>query len=114
MTQQYNTLPTNEQPVASKSGMTVRGWYSFWAGLFTGQPTGPVAPLAVGPSPFTYTALQGGTVIVQGGTTTQIRFTRGDGNVYVVGTTAGMFPLSQGDSLLVTYAVPPTMVFVPR
>ena len=115
MTQQFNTLPTNEQAIASKNGTTVRGWYSFWGGLFTGQPTGPVAPLRVGSSPFTYLATQGGTVIVQGGTTTQIQFTRGDGNFYVVGTTAGMFPLSQGESLVVTYSVgPPTMTWVPR
>jgi hypothetical protein len=116
MTTQYNTLPNYDQPLTSKDGRVImRGWYSFWAGLITGQPQGPVAPLAVGPSPFTYRAAEAGSVIVQGGTTTQIKFTRGDGNFYVTGVTAGMLPLSQGDSLVVTYAVgPPTMTFVPR
>lgn len=112
----YNTLPTYEQPLTSRdSRVTTRGWYSYWAGLFEGQPTGPVAPLAVGPSPFTYLATEAGSLIVQGGTTTQIQFTRGDGNFYVTGTTAGMFPLAKGDSLVITYSVgPPTVTFVPR
>jgi hypothetical protein len=114
MSNAFNRLPTYQEPVLTK-GVTTRGWYTFWAGLLKGQPTGPVAPLVVGPSPFTYLAPAGGTLIVQGGTTTQIQFTRGDGNLYVVGTTAGMFPLSQGDSLVVTYSLgPPNIVFVPR
>lgn len=112
----YNTLPTYEQPLTNKGGkITTRGWYSYWAGLFEGQPTGPVAPLVVGPSPFTYLATAAGSVIVQGGTTTQIQFSRGDGNFYVTGVTAGMFPLAKGDLLVITYSVgPPTVTFVPR
>jgi hypothetical protein len=126
MSNSFNRMPTYQEPletgdlVVSKNGRakqppTTRGWYTFWSGLFAGQPTGPVAVIAVGPSPFTYLAPVGGSVIVQGGTTTQIQFTRGDGNFYVVGTTAGMFPVAQGDSLVVTYSLgPPTAVFVPR
>jgi hypothetical protein len=110
----YNTIPNYDQPLVQGKN-TVRGWFSFWLGLLNGQPTGPVAPLVVGPSPFTYLAVEGGSVIVQGGTTTQIQFSRGDGNFYVTGLTAGMFPLAQGDSLVVTYPVgPPTITFVPR
>lgn len=114
----FNRMPTYQEALQTgkqKADPTTRGWYTFWAGLFSGQPTGPVAAVSIGPSPFTYTAPAGGSVIVQGGTTTQIQFTRGDGNFYVVGTTAGMFPLSQGDSLVITYSVgPPTIVFVPQ
>lgn len=113
----YNTLPTYEQPLLTGRGgkNIARGWYSYWAGLFEGQPTGPVAPLVVGPSPFTYLASEAGSVIVQGGTTTQIQFSRGDGNFYMTGTTAGMFALAKGDSLVVTYSVgPPIATFVPR
>lgn len=112
----YNTPPTYEQPLTSRDGkVTTRGWFTFWAGLGEGQPTGPVAALIAGPSPYTYLATQGGSLIVQGGTTTQIQFTRGDGNFYVTGLTAGMFPLAKGDSLVITYSVgPPTVTFVPR
>jgi hypothetical protein len=112
----FNTLPTYEQPLTSRDGkVTTRGWYTYWAGLFEGQPTGPVAPLVVGPSPFTYLATQAGSVIVKGGTVSKIEFTRGDGNFYGIGQTAGMFPLAKGDSLVVTYSVaPPNATFVPR
>lgn len=111
---QFNRIPTYKEALVTK-GVTTRGWYSFFLGLLKGQPTGPVAPLVVAPSPFTYLATEAGSVIVQGGTTTQIQFTRGDGNFYVTGVTAGMFALAQGDSLVITYAVgPPNVTFVPR
>jgi hypothetical protein len=110
----FNRLPTYQEPVVTKN-VTTRGWYSFWAALFTGTPTGPVAPIKVGSSPFTYTAPVGGAVIVQGGTTTQIQYSRDGNNFFVTGVTAGMLPVSQGDQLVVTYSVgPPTMVFMPR
>lgn len=114
MSNAFNRIPTYTEALVTKGAIT-RGWYSFFLGLLKGQPTGPAAPVAVTSSPFTYLAAQGGSLIVSGGTTTQIQFTRGDGNFYVVGTTGGMFALSQGDSLVVTYSVgPPTVTWVPR
>ena len=74
-----------------------------------------ISTIKVGSSPFTYVAPVGGTVIVNGGSTTQIQFSRDGANFYITGQTAGMFPLSQGDQLIVTYPVaPPTMTFIPR
>jgi hypothetical protein len=110
----FNRFPTYQEPVVTKN-VTTRGWYSFWAALFTGTPTGPVAPIKVGSSPFTYPAPVGGAVIVQGGTTTQIQYSRDGNNFFVTGVTAGMLPVSQGDQLVITYSVgPPTLVFVPK
>lgn len=117
---EFNRSPTYQEPLqvtnkGVKPSPTARGWFTFWTGLLTGQPTGPAATIAVKSSPFTYVAPQGGTVIVQGGTTTQIQFSRDGNNFFVTGVTAGMLPVSQGDQLVVTYSVgPPTMVFVPR
>lgn len=114
MSQQFNRMPTYSDSLTTK-GATTRGWFSFWAGLWNGQPTGPLAAITVGSSPFTYIAPAGGSVIVQGGTTTQIQFSRDGTNFYVTGVTAGMLPVSQGDTVIVTYSVgPPTMKFVPR
>lgn len=112
----FNRMPSYNERLTSPDGRVItRGWYTFWLGLLKGQPSGPVTPLQIGPSPFTYLATEAGSVIVQGGSTTQIQFTRGDGNFYITGTTAGMFQLAQGDSLVVTYPVaPPTVTFVPR
>lgn len=114
MTQQYNTAPTYSEPLTIK-GQTARGWFRLWAGLQAGQPTGPTAGVVVGASPFKYEAPQGGSLIVNGGSTTQISFSRDGANFFITGQTAGMFPLSQGDILQITYTLaPPTVTFVPR
>src|SRR5690348_10500532 len=114
MTQQFLTQPTYEEPLTQK-GQISRGWFRLWTGLQKGQPTGPAAPVTVGPSPFKYVASQGGSLIVNGGSTTQISVSRDGANFYITGQTAGMFPLSQGDTLQITYPVAlPTVTFVPR
>ncbi len=111
---QFNRMPDVNQTLTIK-GVIASGWFRFWQGLFSGTPTGGVSVLTVGTSPFTYIAPAGGTVIVNGGTVTQIKFSRDGANFYITGLTAGMFPVSQGDQLVVTYSVgPPTMTFVPR
>lgn len=111
---QFNRMPDVGQPLTLK-GVLASGWFRFWQGLFSGTPTGGLSVLTVGSSPFTYIAPVGGSVIVNGGTTTQIKFSRDGGNFYITGLTAGMFPVSQGDQIVVTYSVgPPTMTFVPR
>lgn len=114
MTQQFNTAPTYDEPLTIK-GQIARGWFRLWTGLQKGQPTGPAAGVKVGSSPFRYTASQGGSLIVNGGSTTQISFSRDGVNFFILGVTVGMFPLSQGDVLQITYPVaPPTVTFVPR
>lgn len=114
MTVALNRMPTYQEPLDQK-GVTTRGWYTFWSGLFQGQPTGPVSVLQVGTSPFSYIAPQGGTVILSGGSTTAVQFSRDGVNLYSTGATSGMFPLSKGDTLVVTYSLaPPNMEFVPR
>lgn len=113
MTVQYNRFPTYQEAL-TKGKNTASGWYVFWAGLFTGQPKGPVAAISVGASPFTYQSPQGGTVYLSGGTTTQVQISRDGSNFYITGATSGPFPLSQGDLLVVSYSVsPPTATFVP-
>lgn len=114
MTQQFNTAPTYDEPLTIK-GQIARGWFRLWTGLQKGQPTGPTAAVLVGASPFKFVAAQGGTLIVNGGSTTQISFSRDGNNFFITGLTAGMFPVSQGDTVQITYPVaPPTITFVPR
>jgi hypothetical protein len=110
---QFNRMPDYNEALVTK-GVTSKGWSRFWGGLFTGTPTGPISVITVSASPFTYTATAGGTVIISGGTVTQVKFSRDGATFYVTGQTAGMFPVSQGDQLVITHSVPPTMTFVPR
>jgi len=111
---QFNRIPDVTTTLTTKGALT-QAWYRLFSGLFNGTPTGNLSVITVGSSPFTYAAPVGGTVIVNGGSTTQIQFSRDGSNFFITGETAGMFPLSQGDQLIVTYPVaPPTMTFVPR
>lgn len=110
---QFNRMPTYQEELTLNNA-TTRGWFSFWAGLFTGQPTGPASTVRLGISPFNYVASVGGTVIVSGGTVTRIQVSRDGVNFFDTGQITGVFPLSQGDTLTVTYAVLPTMTFMPR
>lgn len=113
MAQQFNRLPEYNEPLSTK-GNTQRGWYSFWAGLFTGQSTGPASSVVAGTSPFTYKAAQGGTLIIQGGTVSMVSFSRDGVTNFNTGQTQGLFPLSQGDILIITYSATPNLTFLPR
>lgn len=113
MAQQFNRLPEYNEALVTK-GNTTRGWYSFFAGLMTGQATGLPATVAPSVSPYSYKAAQGGTLIVQGGAVSMVSFNRDGVTNFNTGQTQGMFPLSQGDTLIITYSAAPNLTFVPR
>jgi hypothetical protein len=78
---------------------------------------GSVEPAAaedvdVGTSPFEYTALSTGNLLIEGGTVTGITITR-MGSTYVVPATAAFVPVCPDDVVEVTYAVLPTLTFLP-
>lgn len=113
MTLQLNSLPDVNTPLSSKTTVN-SSWFRLWQGLFSGRPTGFVSVVTPTASPFTYVAPLGGTVILNGGTVTQVKFSRDGNNFYVTGQTSGMFPVSQGDQLVISYSAPPTTTFAPR
>jgi hypothetical protein len=108
-----NRFPTYTEPLSTK-GETTRGWYTFWSGLAKGQPFAPIQSVIAGTSPYTYVAGQGGHLIVQGGTVSLVSLTRDGINNVNTGQTQGLFPMSQGDSLIITYSSIPNLTFVPR
>jgi hypothetical protein len=113
VTQQFNRAPTYQEPLVTKGSIT-KGWFTLWTGLLSGQATGPVSPVTLGTSPLSYKAAQGGTLVIQGGSVSLVSFTR-DGLTNVnTGQTQGMFPLSQNDTLIITYTGTPILTFVPR
>jgi hypothetical protein len=107
----YQTVPTYEQSL-SKSGQTSQVWYRYFQGLFLGTPPAAEATITLGASPYTYTAAQKGFMVIRGGTVSAVQFTRSV--TTLTGQTAGIFPLSNGDQLTVTYSGLPTMVWVPQ
>lgn len=72
----------------------------------------PVSSIAVGASPFTYTASFTGTVAVTGGTVSAISFIR-RGTSVATGITSGLIPVSRYDQVQVTWTAAPTMTFIP-
>jgi len=72
----------------------------------------PSAAITVTASPFTYTAPFNGQVTVTGGTVSLIQIIRG-GTTVATGLTVGLFMMSRGDQLIVTYSGLPTMIFLP-
>lgn len=110
--QQLNRLPQFQQPL-SLEGVTNKDWYFFWAGLWRGLAPELETPVTPTGSPYTYSAPRRGSLIVSGGTVSLIRFSRDGSTFYDTGATAGMFPLNAADRLEVTYAVLPTLTFVP-
>lgn len=112
MSNQFNSMPTYQVPL-EKGGHTIRDWYFFWLGLFRGLPPGNVEPYTPAGSPDVYSAAKRGFMIVEGGTVTAIEFSRDGTTFYDMGVVAGSIPVSAADQLRVTYAVAPTMTFVP-
>lgn len=74
----------------------------------------PVSGITVGASPYAYKTSFDGSVIVNSGTVSLIEFSRDGSAFFTLGTTAGIVPLSRGDTLRTTYTVAPTMTFIPR
>lgn len=109
---QLNSLPQFKVPL-EKNGVTSKDWYFFWNGLYTGLAPALPVPVTVGASPFTLSATAKGSVIVNGGTVSQIQFSRDGTTFYTTGQTAGMFTVNAFDRLVITYTVVPTVTFVP-
>lgn len=74
----------------------------------------PIANVVPSGSPFTYTAPAAGTVVVTGGTVTNIQLKRGTTTITIAAASPAVIPVSAGDQVIVTYSAAPTMSFVPR
>lgn len=109
----FSAVPNYREPIVEK-GVTGRTWYQFLVDVWKGKPPASESTVLATSSPFTYTAASKGFVIVQGGTVSLVQFSRNGTTNYTTGQTQGTFPLSQGDSLVVTYSVAPTLTWVPQ
>lgn len=109
--QLYQSQPTYEQPLVVK-GQNSTVWYRFFSALYQGQPSSAESGITVGISPFSYVAPTAGNMLITGGTVSAIQITRSF--TTLTNLTSGLFPLSKGDTLTVTFAGLPTMTWYPK
>lgn len=109
-------FPSPYQPIAQGNRQADSVWYTIWQTLFrrTGGSNGPIPAVEITPdgSPFEYESDLRGSVVVQGGTVSEIAILR-DGDTIITGMTAGMIPVMPGDIVRVAYSADPTMTFLP-
>jgi hypothetical protein len=98
--------------VDPQSGQLTQPWHGYLAQL-AGAPGPILADLAVGPSPFAYTAPSGGTLSVHGGTVSLITISRARVSGVNVGFTSGSVSVAANDVVTITYSVAPTVNFIP-
>ena len=107
----YRQAPRYEQPLMIDKN-TSSWWYRWFQDTDTGTPPSSELAVSVTASPFIYTAPSKGILIVNGGTVSNVSLTRV--GTYMTGQTQGLFSLSLGDRLTITYSVIPTLTFVPQ
>lgn len=94
-----------------KTGKLASVWYQFLTRLAQLSAENPMAPVTVGASPFAFTARTIGHMFITGGTVSSIVLTRS--SVSIACQANQFIPMAAGDTVTVTYAVAPTMTFVP-
>ena len=105
-------IPSPALPqVDPKTGIAASIWYQFLTRLAQLTPERPIAPIAVGASPFVYESFTIGSVFVTGGAVSGIVLGRGD--VLLACPSDVFIPVAANDTVTVTYSVAPTMTFVP-
>jgi len=109
-----NTLgfPNLQAPfVVPATGVLTPQWQLAFQPLI--QPPQAIKAVALTGSPLAFTADMNGTLSVQGGTVSAVTLTRGRRTI-PVGAGDGLYPMSKGDTLTVTYSVAPTINFFSR
>lgn len=102
-------VPSSAQPIADAAGRVTTPWQRFFNALVSAA--APIQSIALTGSPFSYRAGAIGSLSVTGGTVSSITLTRN--NMTVSLGTSGVFPVSNGDGITVTYSVDPTVSFIP-
>lgn len=112
-------IPNANVPPMDGGGAWTQAWWRFFASVaqsVNSQATGAnPQPVTVGASPYTFTAGQAGALLVQGGGVSAMAFSRDGLTWYPLGSFYGLFPLSPGDMVRITYpGAAPVLTFVPR
>lgn len=110
LAQNIAATPKPSATLTDDKGTISRDWWRFFNALASAPQ--PEIGVTLGASPTTYTASVNGMLLIVGGTVSVVQLQRV--NTYTTGLTAGLFPLSIGDKLSLTYTVAPTVTWFPK
>jgi hypothetical protein len=109
---QNNLAPQWTTPLVDlQTGYATESWFEFFVRLTTKPP--PIVGVTPSGSLFTYMASTDGNLAVSGGTVSSITISRAAMTNIPTGVTSGIIPMSQGDSVTITYSDAPTVNFIP-
>ena len=83
------------------------------SGGILGAGISPPVVLTASSSPYSYTTIVAGSIIVDGGTVTKIQYIRGSASI-TLAVLNGKLELQPSDTVKVTYTVAPTLTFLPQ
>lgn len=79
----------------------------------SGGMSGPITNVSIGTSPFAYTASVAGNLWISPGTYSDVKLTRLGVTLDFGKVTRGIFPMSLGDTITITYTtLPPAIYFI--
>lgn len=114
-------IPSNRVPFFDeRTGMISREWYRYLLALLNSNadftPPSAPAPVPLSGSPLVYgnTTERPIDIMISGGGVRKVEFQRGTGTKYNTGSYYGMFGLSPGDALTITYSGTPTITAISR
>lgn len=104
-------LPSLASKVVDTLGKLLAPWNSYLQ-QFTQAPPG-IMGITIGLSPFDYIVEEPGTIIIVGGTLTDVSLIRGS-DTLAMGNAARIIPVGIQDTVRVTYSIVPTSItFIP-
>jgi hypothetical protein len=102
-----------------RTGLMARDWYRYFLSLSSSTgfiPPSDPTPVVLSGSPLVYgnTTQRPIDIMISGGGVIKVEFQRGAGTKYNTGSYYGMFGLSPGDALTITYSGTPTITAISR
>jgi len=112
-----NKMLDRSEAMTDSQGQITGPWWRLLLNV-TNQAFGtnstPETTISVGTTPFVYTPIVSGSVIVSGGAVSLIEYSKDGQMFYPTGVIGGVFQMIASSSLRVTYSSPPALTFFPR
>lgn len=103
-------FPNITAAFVSKAGNVLKPWIQYLQQFTVAPPAGTQLTLTA--SPFSYTTVEPGNLVIVGGTISSILLIRGNLSLNITG--SKIIPISVNDTVKITYSVLPAVYFLPN